>query len=195
MPTLANSRHELFAQHVVAGMSCVQAYMRAYGANERNARSHAARLRRRADVSRRIDEMLEEAAAEVGISAIRVLDELAAVAFASMGDFVDFGADGITLRDKASLTPDQLRAVAEVTQSSTGVRVKLHAKLDALEKLARHLGLYAAQKHEHTGRGGGPIENRLSLDEADRERLDKLDAAELARLYAETVAGNAGTPG
>lgn len=187
MPALRNARHERFARAVVEGKSCVEAYVTAYGVERAVARSHASRLRGRKDVAGRIDEMLERAAAEAGVSAERVIREFALVAFSDMSDFAVFGEGGVSLKDAGALTAEQRRAVAEVTQSSTGVRIKLHSKLEALDKLARWLGLYAPQRHEHGGAGGGPIRAEFSLSEEDRERLDKLDAAGLARLYAEAV--------
>jgi phage terminase small subunit len=37
-------------------------------------------------------------------------------------------------------------------------KIKMWDKNSALEKLAKHLGMYAPDKIEHTGKDGGPIE-------------------------------------
>lgn len=78
-----------------------------------------------------------------------VLKELAAIGFANAGDFFSWGPDGITVLPKESLTREQQAAVAEVAQTTTkdggSVRVKLHSKADALEKIGRHLGGFGAK--------------------------------------------------
>ena len=75
-----------------------------------------------------------------------IVQELAKVGFANAGDYFDWGPAGIKVRDKAELTPEQQAAVAEVSETTTEhggtIRIKLHSKLDALEKLGRHLGMY-----------------------------------------------------
>lgn len=59
-----------------------------------------------------------------------------------------WGPNGVVLRDSETLTDDAAAAVAEVseTRSEAGgsIKVKLADKLSALDKLSRHLGMYAA---------------------------------------------------
>jgi Terminase small subunit len=70
----------------------------------------------------------------------RILAELSNIAFANTGDFFDWGPNGVVVKDKS--TPEQLAVVSEVSQTITEgtIRVKLHSKLEALDKLAWHLG-------------------------------------------------------
>ena len=79
-----------------------------------------------------------------------VVQEFAKVGFANAGDYFDWGPDGITVRSKDDLTPEQQAAVAEVSETTTEhggtIRLKLHSKLDALEKLGRHLGLFKDER-------------------------------------------------
>ena len=76
----------------------------------------------------------------------RVVTELAHVGFADMSTYMRWGGDGVRLKDSASLTPAQRRVVAEVSETTTEhggtIRLKLHNKLQALEKLGEHLGLW-----------------------------------------------------
>lgn len=76
----------------------------------------------------------------------RVINELAAIGFAAISDLCKWDADGVRLVESSQLTREQTAAVAEVIESSSGrasVRIKLHAKLKALEMLGRHLGMFA----------------------------------------------------
>lgn len=52
------------------------------------------------------------------------------------------GVGHTQVNDTRSLGPAAAALYAGVKQTREGIEVKLHSKLDALEKLARHLGLY-----------------------------------------------------
>jgi phage terminase small subunit len=81
--------------------------------------------------------------ARAGITADRVLQELARIGFAVMTDFVSWTDDQVAVRDSASLTRDQAAAITELSRTRDGVRVKFD-KLPALNALARYLGLPGA---------------------------------------------------
>ncbi len=77
---------------------------------------------------------------------IRIAEELAAVAFADIGNLLGWGKDGLTVKRIGQLSPVQRRALSAVTitRSAAGatVRLVMHDKLAALEKLCRMFGLY-----------------------------------------------------
>jgi phage terminase small subunit len=68
----------------------------------------------------------------------RTIDELVAIAFANMSDYVDWGPDGVKVKDLTLLTPAQRIAIAEVSET----HIKLHDKVAALSELAKRLGMY-----------------------------------------------------
>ena len=88
------------------------------------------------------------------VTPARVIDELAHVGFASMADYMRWGSDGVRLRDCATLTPAQCRVVAEISETTTEhggtIRLKLHNKLTALEKLGERLGLWKTPQGDMT---------------------------------------------
>lgn len=102
------------------------------------------------------------------ITAEKVLRELAAIGFADMGDYLDFDAEGGVRINLDKVPEGGTKAIMEVTQESrwegrgddaekiTITKFKLHPKTQALELLARHLGILV-QRHEHSGPDGGPI--------------------------------------
>lgn len=71
MPALANARHEKFAQELVKGATASDA-CRAVGIDPRN----STRLMKNEEISRRVDELQERAAANVVISREWVLEQL-----------------------------------------------------------------------------------------------------------------------
>lgn len=176
MPVLPNARHERFAQELAKGKTATEAYESAgYKANEGN----AGRLNRNEQVMTRVSELLSGAADRTEITIARVLEELAKVGFANAGDYFEWGPDGITVKDQDTLTPEQQAAVAEVSQTISDkggtIRVKLHDKLGALEKLGKHLGMFV-DKHEVTGKDGGPIQHDVVTREAIEREISDLFA-------------------
>lgn len=127
-------------------------------------RGNAARLKARESIQDRIRELMTRAAARVEINASRVLDEIGLIAFASMGDFVNVDEEGNVRLNFPNMSKDALRPVTKIKQRHIRQRdedgnmetvvetqFELGSKLDALEKLARNLGLYSADnKHEVT---------------------------------------------
>lgn len=80
------------------------------------------------------------------LSAVEVLEELSRIARGGMHRVATWGADGVIFRESSGLSPDDVAAVSEVSSAATPVginlKIKLHSKLDALDKLAKHHGLY-----------------------------------------------------
>jgi phage terminase small subunit len=82
------------------------------------------------------------------IKADEVVAEIKLLGLSNMGDFAEWGPDGVTLKDSSQLTREQTACVAEVGETKTkdggSIKFKLHDKKGALDSLARHLGLFNA---------------------------------------------------
>ena len=80
----------------------------------------------------------------------RVLHELARIAFADMRGAPTWGSEGVELIGSDQIDDEMAAAIASishtVTNDSGSVRIRLHDKLRALEKLGRHLGLFDGQQ-------------------------------------------------
>jgi phage terminase small subunit len=104
-------------------------------------------LLRKQDICDALNAAQRERSARTGITADRVLKEIARLAFADPRAVMAWGPNGVTLRESSELSDDEAAAVAEVSETWTDAgggsrKVKLHDKVAALEKLARHVGLY-----------------------------------------------------
>ncbi len=101
----------------------------------------------------------QEMAAQAGITRVRIIDELAAIAFGDIRNAVRWGRNpGDKTSENAnpnglgiypvSLVPSEeiddrtAMAVSEVSLTQTGIRLKMHDKQAALDKLARATQLY-----------------------------------------------------
>ena len=111
-----------------------------------------------------------------------IIEELATLAFADIWDLVVSGPDGLMVKPLDDLPPAQRRAVVGMSISRTAyggtIRLKMHDKIRALDKLCRLFGLY----HPADRAGDDAPATELS----DVERAQRLAA--ILRL-----AGDAGT--
>lgn len=135
-------KQEKFCQEYMIDLNATKAAIRA-GYSPKTAREQAARLLSKVNIQGRIEHLQAEQSRRTGISADRVLRELAKVAFANAGDIIDADA---TLKEDAS--PDDLAAVQSVRvkvfgQDGVEREIKLADKLKALDLLGRHIGLFS----------------------------------------------------
>ena len=137
-------QQRLFVDEYLVDLHATQAAIRA-GYSPRTAGQIGHRLTRHPSVSAAIAVAMAQRSRRTGISADRVLRELARIAFADIRDTVTWGPAGIALVDSADLDPDVAAAVAEVSETVAGQartkRVKLADKLSALRLLAAHTGV------------------------------------------------------
>lgn len=150
-----NPRQRLFIEHYLIDLDGQAAAIRA-GYAPSNAQVRAARLLRRADVKAAIGAAMAARAARTDITAARVLEEYAAIAFADPRRFADWGPEGARFYGSAQLAPEDTPLIAEVIEreprprrgdkKSRGDtqgylrRVKLFDKFAALRSLLRILG-------------------------------------------------------
>jgi phage terminase small subunit len=73
----------------------------------------------------------------------------------------------VPVLDSTAISDDAVAAIAEVSKTREGMRVKLHDKVTALEKLGRHLAMFK-DKVEVAGAGGGPVQIDLPPNELMR---------------------------
>lgn len=83
----------------------------------------------------------------------RVAEEMAKIAFAKINDYVEWGPDGVTIKESSELSPEAMAALQEVSETrnektGTVVKVKPYDKMAALSTLAKTLGMMT-EKHEH----------------------------------------------
>ena len=154
-----------FAEEYLVDLNGTQAAIRAgYAAD--SAAVEASRLLRNAKVADAIDAAMAQRA---GVTRTFIIDELAKIARANAGDFVEWGPEGVKWKASSGLSEEQRGAVAEVSQTGGSIRVKLSDKQAALEKLGRALGMFG---------------DRVVVGELMEE------AAELRRMLAARRAGD-----
>ncbi|HEV2265573.1 MAG TPA: terminase small subunit [Stellaceae bacterium] len=190
-----NRRMQLFVNEYLVAMNATEAARRAgYKPHYAGLRGYA--LMRRPDVQVAIRDAMDARAARTGVTADRVVEELAAIAFSDIRHILDFGPDRVRLlpADKMSATDRAAIKSISVRIGRRGcghVRVRLHDKFAALMMLERHLGM-----DNHTlgdAKARAKLANKLSarvrraFDRADRMRAVGIlgRARKAAKLAAE----------
>jgi phage terminase small subunit len=163
---LENPKHEAFSQGLAKGLSASEAYV---AAGYKESRSAASRLSTNVNVEARIAELVNKGAEKAGTSIAHVLSELTRLGFSDIRKaFTESGS----ILPPAEWDDDFAAAVAgiEVVSRNTNEKddegrmviehvhkIKFWDKNSALEKLAKHLGMFI-DRTELTGANGGPIE-------------------------------------
>lgn len=211
MAPLENAKHEAFARALVDGKSARAAYRGAGFTPKTDASADAAASRLLSDVkvAARVAELKGQVAqATVNAKVMditEVLEELSKLGRSSIINAIVAGDDtGEVVKSIRDLPPEHAAAIQELTVETyvegggenardvKRVKVKLHDKRGALAELRRH---HEPNKHEHSGRGGGPIEledktERPSDFEVARRILFVLESA--ARTKAKPPAKASG---
>ena len=128
-------------------------------------------------VSAAIQEAIKKRQKRVEITQEKVLEELAAIAFANGADFATVNRNGIVRITPTSELPDEKRkAIASIKEGQYGTEVKVHDKVKALELLAKHLGMFDSKN----GGGEAPENNIFEvIDQSTREEIDTDEIPEI----------------
>ncbi len=171
-------KQKRFAEEYLIDLNAAQAARRA-GYSGRSAAQAGRRLLQCPEIAKAVRSAMADRSERTAVTAERVLDELACIAFSDLRDLAGWGPEGVKPRPSSELADQAARALAEVTETSArgggAVRLKLHDKKAALEALARHLGMQAERKTSGTAQD---LVRRL---EAGRQRAAARHAAAPAR--------------
>ncbi|MCR9236175.1 MAG: terminase small subunit [Alphaproteobacteria bacterium] len=163
MPILNNQRHEAFAQGLAKGLTSNQAYIEAgYKPN----RCNAGRLKTNENIQARFEELVEAGAERAEIDIARTLKELVRIGTSDIRqaltpngallnplDWDDDFAAAVSSIEVVTNTGDfgkdaDGRKVVDHTH-----KIKMWDKNSALEKIAKHLGMFV-EKVQHSGEVG-----------------------------------------
>jgi len=144
-------KQALFVAEYLVDLNAGRAAVRA-GYSRGDARNAGYRLLKRPKIQAAIAAAEAPRLARLKLDADTVLAELARIARANVLDYIRFGDDGAPVVDLSQLDRDRAAALSEVTieeftARSAGrptvrrTRFRMHDKLSALDKLARHFGL------------------------------------------------------
>jgi phage terminase small subunit len=169
--TMLTAKQQRFVEEYLCDLNAAAAYRRAgYAALGNAAEVNAARLLRNAQVAAEIERRKKRRAEQAEIRAEAVLQRLWAIATADPREIISVvtdpcpecwddgerhhapnaacprcwgrGSSRVIISDLKKLSDPALALLARVKQTRHGVEVELHDQMAALEKVARHLGMF-----------------------------------------------------
>jgi len=165
-----------------------QAYESVYAARGKTADVEVSRTLKLPHVAAYLKKLQEDVAIRAEIDATKVVKELGKVAFTNIKEYVNVDSEGnITFIPFNKVEEDKLAAIEsikvrvnvtentrlETQHTTTTIEFKLHNKLNALEQLGRHFGIYQKDNEQ-----GPPIElkDTLTLEEV-KKRIKQAEKA------------------
>ena len=183
-------RQRRFVEEYLVDLNATRAAKRAGFAD-----GSAWRLMRNPEVAAGIEKAQAARAERTRVTADKVVEELAKVAFGDPRRLFSWGPDGVVLRESSELTEAEAAIVSEISETRTAAggsrRIKLRCKLTALTALGKHLGLFGngrqsalARALARNARGENGTNDNGEAEPADdaRERLARRIAGLAARL-------------
>lgn len=163
-----SQKQHIFVRQYLVTMNGAEAVRRA-GYTSRDPAGHAAKLLKGKSVQKAIEEEIAKRNSRLQLDQDYVVRKLYNMVEANISDYLQWNEKTVRLHDSESLSREQLALVKEVAESEGGIRFALHDKLVALDKLARHLGMY--EKHR---------QSRHTQDTRTRDILNQIRAKELS---------------
>lgn len=185
MATDLPPKQQRFVDEYLVDLNGTQAAIRS-GYSARTANEQSTRLLANVHVAEAVARAKAERSARIGLTADHVLEELAAIGFARMPDFAEWGGgDQMSLKPSDELDDRKAAAISQVTETEKFVKsmdhgeslwsrersIKLHDKVATLKLLGQHIGMFS-DKVEHTGKDGAPLTFTITIDRKDDGNAD-----------------------
>lgn len=160
---MLNQRQILFCEAILTGEAGANAYDQAgYSCNSREAsKNGASKLLKNEEVLQYLAMRRREHQERTNVTAERTILELRRLAFSDVRELMSWDDKGIVFVPSVNLTQDQASSIASIKSrrrirrdggedggetETLEMEVKVHPKLDAIEKLAKIQGLYQADR-------------------------------------------------
>ena len=148
MALALTQKQKAFVDEYLIDLNATRAYKAAYKAckSDKAAASSSSKLLRNPKIVEYLSKRQSELQQRTNVTQDRVIQELASIAFSDIVDFVKVeivnGYPSVMIAPTKDIPARKRAAIAGIKQGANGVEVKLHNKLEALDKLGRHLGLF-----------------------------------------------------
>lgn len=179
-----NDRQERFVDEYLVDLNATAAAKRA-GYSEKTARSQGQRLLTNVDIQAAIQKRQARLRGKLEITQERVLEELAAIAFANGTDFATINRNGLVrIIPTEDIPQDKRKAIASIKEGANGTEIKTYDKVRALELLGKHLGVFDSNN-------GAAAEQENNIFEViDQSTREELDASAISEIEHPAKPGN-----
>ena len=151
---MITDKQRAFVDEYLIDLNATRAYKAVYKSckKDETARVNGSRLLTNANVAAYLAQRQRDIQRRTEVTQDKVVQELAAIAFADIADYVQVKAYDdspiVEIIPTGEIPRDKRAAIASIKQGNNGIEVKLHNKLDALDKLGRHLGMFKDKADE-----------------------------------------------
>lgn len=143
-------KQKRFVQEYLVDLNATAAAKRA-GYSEKSASRIAVELLNKTQVSAEIQKQQAKRQKRTEITQEKVLQELAAIAFANGYDFAQVIKPGVVrVIPTEEIPQDKRKAVASIKETANGTEIKTYDKVRALELLGKHLGIFDSNNNTIT---------------------------------------------
>lgn len=154
-----NVKQKAFCKEYLVDLNATQAAIRA-GYSKKTAGAYSAQLMQTPSIKEEIENLMQERSERTQITADRVLEELAHLAFYDPTQLFKIEQGSLIIADTDSLPEREKRALVQASELSGKVsklEVKMADKLGALQMLGKHLKMFT-DKTEIGVEDGKPLE-------------------------------------
>lgn len=141
-------KQRAFVDEYLIDLNATRAYKTVYKSckKDETARVNGSRLLTNANVMAYLAQRQRDLQRRTEVTQDKVVQELAAIAFADIVDYVQVkdynGLPIVEIVPTAEISADKRAAIAGIKQGNNGIEIKLHDKVKTLELLGRHLGIF-----------------------------------------------------
>ena len=176
MPVELTPKQKRFCEEYIIDLNGSQSAIRA-GYSQATSRSIANELLTKLDIQEYIQELMQERSKRTEITADKVLNELAHIAFDDIRNYLRFytDAEGNVRTEIKDSDKVDTRAISEVSQGKDGqFKFKVYCKDNALVQLGKHLGLFVDRvESNNTNTNYNKDISNMSLEEIQTELAEK----------------------
>lgn len=157
-------RRSLFVREYLIDRNGTKAAIRA-GFAPKSAHVTASRLLKDPKIAAEIEAVTAKVFGRLEVTKERLTRELAKIAFSDVRDYLTWGPDekavidpqtgavvgktsGVSLKPSSEIKDDAAGVISEISETQTGLKVKLHDKPTAIKMLGQELGMFR-EKVEH----------------------------------------------
>lgn len=142
-----DEQHILFCDHYLITLNATDSYKKAgYKASGMSAVTGASRLLTFANIQKYIDWKIKQRKSRMLVDEKYVLDKYEKTTKQKITDFFIVKNGSLYLKDFKDIPDDMIELIEEISETVSGLRIKLISKSAALDKLGSHLGMWNKDK-------------------------------------------------
>jgi len=140
-------KQKLFCKYYLINLNATDAAIKA-GYSKKTATKQGSQLldkTRHPHIAEYLEAKMENRAQKLEITADKVVEEIAKIAFANTTDFLDISEGNVVIKDLSQIDTTAIAGAEEIFDKDgirLGVKLKFHDKSKNLDMLMRHLGQY-----------------------------------------------------